>query len=76
MSLGIDIPINDVTVLTVTVVIIEKATMIIVNVRYLMTSGVTMLVGGMISVSSNRNTVKATNTDMHNWIFWWLSQGR
>ena len=43
----------------------DKVTRIMVKSRYLPISGTTMLVGGMISANSKKNTVRDSRMEIH-----------
>ena len=59
---------------TTTVTIIDSETSTIVNSRYLPISGTTSDVGGMMSASSRKKTVRDSRIEMHSAIFSPLSQ--
>ncbi len=59
-----------------TVMTIERVTKIMVKSRYSPISGMTRDVEGMISVMSNRKTVRERRTEIHNVIFSPQSDGR
>ena len=54
---------------TITVTMMDSVTRIIVKSKYLAIRGTTSDVGGMISASSKKNTVRDSRMEMHSVIF-------
>lgn len=64
------------TLSTQTVTHMERVTKIIVNSRYLPSKGTARDVGGIISASNRKNTVRESRIDTHNVTFSPESEGR